>query len=253
MGLESKPGLPADLRAIFLDLDDTLCDTRRADELGIREHALLIQRQNPEVDGESFLWDFMDALYGRRKTLHSRPSHKDELGWRHRVMIEVSLDHGMKWTLEQAVACYDGLTASRVRHFDFYPGVREMLQQLRQKFKLAVLTNGPACSQRWKIERAGLEKLVDVCYIGGEMPSQKPTPHMFEAALKALSVKASQVIHAGDGITTDVPGARSVGITPVWISHGRDWPTEGAGDRPEVVLNGVVELQLWIVGQGPGR
>lgn len=49
--------------------------------------------------------------------------------------------------------------------------------------------------------------------------SYKPRKELFEYALNATGLKADQVVHIGDSLSSDIKGAFSVGIKAVWINR----------------------------------
>jgi putative hydrolase of the HAD superfamily len=59
--------------------------------------------------------------------------------------------------------------------------------------------------------------LIDSTVVG----SSKPDPGIFRAALGAVGVDASAVVHVGDTLAADVAGALAAGITPIHVDPGR--------------------------------
>ena len=57
--------------------------------------------------------------------------------------------------------------------------------------------------------------------------SYKPRKEMFELALKMMGVLPHEALHIGDSINSDVNGARSIGIHPVWINRNHKEIPEG--------------------------
>ena len=48
---------------------------------------------------------------------------------------------------------------------------------------------------------------------------------MFNLALKKCGLLADEVIHIGDSISSDVKGASSIGIKPLWLNRfGKEIP-----------------------------
>ena len=55
--------------------------------------------------------------------------------------------------------------------------------------------------------------------------SYKPRKELFELALKRTGLKADEVIHIGDSVSSDVKGASSVGIKTLWLNRsGKNVP-----------------------------
>lgn len=49
----------------------------------------------------------------------------------------------------------------------------------------------------------------------------KPRRELFEYALNATGLKADQVIHIGDSLSSDIKGAAELGISAIWVNRGR--------------------------------
>lgn len=99
-----------------------------------------------------------------------------------------------------------------------------VLDQLKGKYKLLLLTNGSPDLQREKL--AGVPQLApyfDHIIISGEFGKGKPDVTIFEHALSKLELNAEDCVMVGDKLTTDILGANRAGIDSVWINrHGVD-------------------------------
>lgn len=92
-----------------------------------------------------------------------------------------------------------------------------VLRALRPHYALAVVTNGFSDLQREKLESARLAPFFDVVLVSAELGYCKPDPRVFEVALERLGVSAAQAVMIGDGLRTDIAGARAAGIRSVWL------------------------------------
>lgn len=57
--------------------------------------------------------------------------------------------------------------------------------------------------------------------------SYKPRKELFEYALNTAGLKADEVIHIGDSLSSDIKGAESVGIKAVWVNRSSRKVPEG--------------------------
>ncbi|MBR1751287.1 MAG: HAD family hydrolase [Ruminococcus sp.] len=55
----------------------------------------------------------------------------------------------------------------------------------------------------------------------------KPNMAIFEKALSTANVKPDEAVHIGDSITSDVEGAKAVGIKPIYLSRSGNAEIEG--------------------------
>jgi HAD superfamily hydrolase (TIGR01509 family) len=81
----------------------------------------------------------------------------------------------------------------------------------------AIVSNGPGRLQRAKIAAAGLVGRVDHVLVSGEHGARKPDPAIFRAALALTGVGADEALVVGDDPATDLAGARAAGIAAVLV------------------------------------
>jgi len=96
----------------------------------------------------------------------------------------------------------------------------DVLQKLSKKYKIGLVSNFaiPECGRKL-LEKFDLEKFLDVVIISGEINQRKPSPKIFEKALRSLGVDASKAVFVGDMLDLDVKGPKSVGITAILIER----------------------------------
>ncbi|MFD0958941.1 HAD family hydrolase [Paenibacillus chungangensis] len=103
-----------------------------------------------------------------------------------------------------------------------YEETFRVLDALKGKYKLLLLTNGSPDLQKEKLD--GVPELVpyfDHIIISGEFGEGKPAASIFRHALDKLGIEPVHGIMVGDKLTTDIQGANTIGMTSVWINrHG---------------------------------
>ena len=119
---------------------------------------------------------------------------------------------------------------------DLYPGARDALVRLRDAgLTLAVITDGNPVIQRSKLRALGLFELVDHIVISDEIggrAARKPSPLPFERALELCGCSADQAIHIGDRPAKDVVGAAAVGMRAVRVRTGEYSSTPDGDPTP---------------------
>ena len=116
-----------------------------------------------------------------------------------------------------------------------------VLQKLQEKYKLGLISNLgiPECG--WKLlEKFDLKEFFDVVIISAEVNRRKPSPEIFEKALKTLGVEASKAVFVGDMLNLDVMGPKSVGMKAILIK--RRPVKENTSVKPDRVINRLIEL-----------
>lgn len=243
----------ADVKVIYFDLDDTLCAYWDAAKKGLR----LAFEDHPEHGKTT---DEMIAQWGEAfrefsptiKDTHWYPKYL-ESGETTRVEL-------MRRVLER-VGVYDEDLAEQLSHtyyverhaaLELFPEVPEVLAALHKKFKLGLITNGPADIQRQEIETLHLREYLDYVLIEGEMGIGKPAPAVMERAETLSGFKGGEILFVGNSYKHDVVPALEFGWRNAWIRRPSDVPPtsktgkpepkpEGAPD-PEVTINDLREL-----------
>ncbi len=122
----------------------------------------------------------------------------------------------------------------------FIPGAEEALEQLEERYRLAIVTNGLPDVQHEKLVRTGLVDRFDVVIVSGELGFGKPDRRIYNETVRQLGVPANECVMVGDNLRRDVAGAQESGIRGVWISCGKDLPD--AAVTPFLVVESLADL-----------
>jgi putative hydrolase of the HAD superfamily len=97
-------------------------------------------------------------------------------------------------------------------------GAEAILDELKGKYPLALITNGPSTyAQKRKIEYLGIADYFDVFEFAGELGIAKPDPEIFWKACEKLKIDPRKTMYVGNDFETDIIGAYNAGLVPVWI------------------------------------
>lgn len=100
----------------------------------------------------------------------------------------------------------------------------DVLERLKGKYRLAILSNGDSKSQHNKITKVGIEQYFDEVLVSGDIGIHKPDKRIFEYVADKLNVKLEECLMVGDVFSSDILGAINAGITPVWILEDTERP-----------------------------
>ncbi|MCC3844157.1 HAD-IA family hydrolase [Vibrio parahaemolyticus] len=232
------------LKAIFFDMDETLCGTSQADKAAGQKFATWIQQTYPQVsDPQAFLQRYLQGVY---KKLNAEFPQlvallPDENAFRCGLIQTILAENGIHIDAEQAQQAQHYFDSARMGAFTFFPGVKEMLTDLRKHYKLVVITNGPIFSQHPKLKATQMDECVDHIIVGGEEPEEKPAASIFQKALNLVDIKPEEALHIGDSLAADIAGANNMGILSVWVNAtGASNPTE---ITPNFEIRETVELK----------
>lgn len=117
----------------------------------------------------------------------------------------------------------------------------DVLRKLHERYKIGLVSNFgiPECGRKL-LKIYDLEKFFDFIVISGEVNQRKPSPKIFERALKALDVNASRAVFVGDMLDLDIMGPKTVGMKTILIE--RKPMNKDVGTKPDRVIKNLSEL-----------
>jgi putative hydrolase of the HAD superfamily len=101
------------------------------------------------------------------------------------------------------------------------PGAIEILEYLKPKYKMHIITNGFLEVQNRKLEVSGLSSFFDKIFISEIIGVQKPDSRFFEYVIKNLDVSKKDCIVIGDSYEADILGAQNFGLHHVFYNANR--------------------------------
>lgn len=108
----------------------------------------------------------------------------------------------------------------RKKHPFLYEETFKVLDQLKGRYNLVLLTNGSPGLQQTKLEiTPELVPYFDHIIISGAFGRGKPDPSIFQHVLAECQVTAEDALMVGDNLMTDILGASRTGIRSVWINR----------------------------------
>ncbi|MCM3743763.1 HAD family hydrolase [Sporosarcina luteola] len=110
-----------------------------------------------------------------------------------------------------------------------YDETFSVLEQLKGKYTLVLLTNGSPSLQNTKLEiTPELAPYFDSIVISGAFGKGKPDPSIFKHVLAETGSSAAEALMVGDNLLTDILGSSRVGMRSVWINR------EGKAGNPDI-------------------
>lgn len=230
--------MSADVRAVTVDLDDTLFPQKQW--LDGAWETVAARAGSLGLDGSQLL----SALVAVAAEGSDRGRIID------RALLRVGVDPGPY--VDTLVDAFLGHAPERLRP---YPGSRPALARLRATVRVVLLTDGDPRVQRAKLAALRLDRALDGVVVSDELGGRsvrKPSPVPFLAALDLLQLPANRVVHIGDRPAKDVAGAQGVGMRCVRVRTGeyaglpdppglRPWRTVGAFADAVDLLAGSLE------------
>lgn len=207
------------MKAVLLDLDETLFDHRYACESGleaVREQYPELQQKSVELLEHEFyhlLNEMHHEVLQGRMTLEQARVERLRL-----ILLRCGLELDAK-SLQSVADLYSHVYQASRRPVH---GAVELLLALREQgITIAVLTNHMTHVQLDKLEACGLLPLIDHLITSEDVGVQKPDPQIFHKALEICEVQPEEALMVGDSWSADILGAQAAGMPSIWLNRRR--------------------------------
>ena len=227
-----------DIRAITLDLDDTVWPFA---PIGARIERVLddwLRIHSPRT-AERFPIPAMRAL--REQVFDAHPHLLHDMSALRRLTLArafVESDADPSLVEDLTDTAYAVFYAERNR-VECYPDALEALARISAKLPVAALSNGNA-----DLVAIGLDHHFAFQLGAREHGAAKPDPGIFLAACERLGCAPEEVLHVGDHVEMDVLGAARAGLRTAWVhrddAHHPHWPHDDI--QPDLVVPDLAAL-----------
>jgi HAD superfamily hydrolase (TIGR01662 family) len=237
------------VKAVLFDLFDTLLLVEGGEAFYTpclqRLHKFLTENGCVDVSFEEFrkvYFEVRDALYAEANKNLEEP-HFNVRVWKtlQRLGYDYSLSDAI---IVKATECFAEGFMNYVKPDE---DAASVLQWLYGKYKLGIVSNLAIPECVWKLlEKYNLKRFFDVVVISAEVNKRKPSPEIFQKALKSLNVAPSEAVFVGDTPSMDIEGAKNVGMKAILILR-RTSATDTAKPasttvKPDVIVKSLKEL-----------
>ncbi|MBP1909401.1 HAD family hydrolase [Methanolobus bombayensis] len=189
------------LRGIIFDMDNTLFDFVEAKIVACTEVVSFLGAGDP---GELF-------EYFRREThgFENPENIKDYL-----------FDNGLD-PIQNYQRCVTIYETHKIDHIRLYPDVRETLEELNEiGLPLGIVTDANSNNARKRLEKTGLEKLVQSLTAHDMTGAKKPDHAPFKYALESMKLNASETLFVGDSLRRDIAPSKELGMMTAYAAYG---------------------------------
>ncbi len=207
------------MKAIAIDLDDTLFSETQYVKSGFMAVTEAIATLNDDLDFDAIFNQIMYQFfkYGRTGAFNRTMSHFGTNRPDISELINVYRKH------EPSI--------------QLYHNVDKALKKLRNRFKLAIVTDGLASVQKKKVAALGLDSLVDSVVYCMEHNAPKPSVVPYEFAAKEMAVDISDMVVVGDDPYADMLAAAKLGIPSYRVLTGKYMSVDSLPNAmPEIVF-----------------
>ncbi|MCD4707318.1 MAG: HAD family hydrolase [Candidatus Sabulitectum sp.] len=176
-------------KAVLFDLDGTLLDYTAA--------------QRKATDNSTKLLDLVNSPEVQNYEARGIPSTDSQ------EMKQAFESAGIQQNPTEFLNNYFGKLSE---HGILMEGAKEILESLKGKVKLAVVSNGPGDVQNPRLKKTGIAHYFSHCFFSRDIGIAKPDPAILHLAMKTLKVTKQETLFIGDSTTSDQPAAQAAGI-----------------------------------------
>lgn len=199
---------------IFFDLDHTLWDFEKNSALAFEK---VLKKNDVEINLQEFLKQYVPLNFKYWEL------------YRKDLVTQQQLRYGrLKDTFD--ILNYQisdekiNVLSDEYIHFlpefnHLFEGTIEVLEYLKPKYNLHIITNGFDKVQAGKIKNSNLEPYFKTITNSEMAGVKKPNPKIFEYALSLSNLNKNQTIMIGDCIEADVQGAISFGMDAIHFNE----------------------------------
>lgn len=124
-----------------------------------------------------------------------------------------------------------------------YPDTITILDKLSKKYKLGIIANQIAGTQR-RIDNWGIGKYFDVVVASAEAGYAKPDFEIFNVALEQADCKPNETVMIGDRLDNDIIPAKKLGMKTVWVRQGfaKMQYVKSENERPDYIIENIGDI-----------
>lgn len=225
------------VKAVYFDLDDTLCGYWIASKAGLRRTFDLHPIEGKTTEEMVEAWgttfrEFSPELKEKSKLYHEYLSsgtitrtHQMQL-----TLLSLGIDD-----MDLAKTLSESYMIERDKNLKLFPDAIEILNFLSGKFPIGLITNGPADIQNQEIDTLGIRHYLKNIYIEGELRVGKPHKSVFDNAASAVGLEPSQILMVGNSYGHDIKPAIEYGWVTAWVRRDTDVPISSLTGKPEEI------------------
>ncbi len=209
------------IKHIFFDLDHTLWDFESNSE---KTFELIFKKNSVGVDFIDFILKYKPINHKYWKLYREDKVSKEDLRYGRLIETFKDLNYDISDSLIHILA---------KEYIDFLPnhnalfaGAIDILQYLKPKYQMHIITNGFEEVQYKKMKNSELLPFFDKIITSEEVGVKKPNPKIFRYALEKSAANPKESIMIGDNFEADILGAKNVGMHTIFCEFNGEIATE---------------------------
>ena len=203
---------------VFFDLDHTLWDFEKNSALAFNK--IFIEFNLP-FSLDIFLKLYNPINHAQWKLYRENKITQEDLRFNRLNNTFEKLNYSA------SIALIENISEQYIAYLSTFPhlfeGAIELLEALKNRFRLHIITNGFDRVQQYKIENSGIESFFEFVFTAEKVGFKKPHPEIFIQSLKTVNTTAEASIMIGDSFEADILGALNQGMQAIHFnSHNEE-------------------------------
>ena len=222
---------------LFLDLDDTILDFRKAEYIAIGKS---IGDFGVEPTDE------VRQLYHKINKWHWEQLELGKLTREEVLVNRFGVLFGKLGKEVDAVACARAYEKNlSIGHY-FLPGAEEAVDRLSKKYRLFLASNGTASVPKGRMTSATLYRFFETVFVSQEIGHNKPSREYFDACFASIpGFDREKAMIVGDSLSSDIKGGINAGIKTVWVNPEHK---DCGNIRPDYEIESLSQLEALLEG-----
>ena len=210
--LKGNWGIMAKYKYLLWDIDGTILNFELAERAAIRS---LFERFKLGDCSDEMLMYYSQINKRYWQLMESGKIKKDKMLVERFVEFfsykGINVDIAAEFNKEYQIALCDTIV--------FNDDAMDIIKHQKKTCKIIIVTNGTEVVQEKKLERSGLNDIVDNVFISELVGFEKPNIKFFEKVILEVGIKdLKEALIIGDSLTSDIQGGHNIGIDTCWYN-----------------------------------
>ncbi|WP_407264931.1 YjjG family noncanonical pyrimidine nucleotidase [Tenacibaculum maritimum] len=214
------------IQHIFFDLDHTLWDFERNSELAFQR---IFEERKIPVSITDFLKIYKPINFKYWKLYREEKVSKEVL--RYNRLKETFEELTYSISTELIIAISEDYINFLSDYNHLFEGTIEILDYLKEKYELHIITNGFKEVQHLKMEKSGIKKYFTHIITAESIGVKKPDPKIFAYAMKLAKATPKNSVMIGDSYEADVIGGLDMGMSVIYCNLEKKENIKGISDK----------------------
>ena len=227
----------AQIEHVFFDLDHTLWDFEKNSDLTFEK---LFSKHKVETDLTDFLKIYKPLNIEYWRLYREEKISKENLRYERLKKAFDTVNYPASDDLINTMATEYINSLPEFNHL--FDGAFEILEYLKGKYQLHIITNGFEEIQSKKMDSSNLSKYFDVIVTSESVGVKKPNPRVFQHALEVAKATKENSIMIGDSLEADIYGAINIGMQAIYC----DFDNSPKEDSAYKSITSLLELKQYL-------